>query len=315
MLTSLAIICPVFAIIAAGYFCGRKGLLGPTASTELNRFVVYLALPALLFQVMAEAKWSALWQPGFVASFAIGTFVVFGGTLGYRVLRGEHLTDASIDGLNAGYANVGYIGFPLCEVIFGRPSLALVTIATILTVSVLFAVAIILVEIGLQTERRYRRLARKIAANLARNPLLVAPVLGAAWSTLGVALPSPVTSFLHLMGAAASPCALVSLGLFLAAKHRGAQSPKSVAIGLSALKLIVQPAITAICAYGLFRLPAVPAAAAVLLAALPTGTGPFMIAEFYKREAVLTSTTILMTTVGSALSVTACIALLGQFAN
>ncbi len=148
MLTSLAIICPVFAIIIAGYVCGQRGWLGPSASTELNRFVVYLALPALLFLVMAEAKWSELWQPGFVGSFAIGSFVVFGGTLGYRLLRGQHLTDAAIDGLNAGYANVGYIGFPLCEVVFGRSSLALVTIAAIMTVSVLFAVAIILVEIG-----------------------------------------------------------------------------------------------------------------------------------------------------------------------
>jgi predicted permease len=124
-----------------------------------------------------------------------------------------------------------------------------------------------------------------------------------------------VTTFLHLTGAAASPCALVSLGLFLAAKHRGSHAQRPVAIGLSAVKLIVQPAITALCAYGLFRLPAVPAATAVLLAALPTGTGPFMIAEFYKREAVVTSATILMTTVGSALSVTACLVLLGHFMN
>jgi malonate transporter and related proteins len=315
MLTSLAIICPVFAIIVAGYLCGRRAWLGPTASTELNRFVVYLALPALLFQVMAEAKWSVLWQPGFVASFAIGSFVVFGGTLGYRLLRGQHLTDASIDGLNAGYANVGYMGFPLCEVVFGRESLALVTIATIMTASVLFAVAIILVEIGLQTERHYRHLARKVAVALVRNPFLTAPLLGAAWSTLGVPLPSPVTTFLHLMGAAASPSALVSLGLFLAAKHRGSHSARPVAIGLSALKLVAQPAVTALCAYGLFHLPAVPAETAVLLAALPTGTGPFMIAEFYNREAVVTSTTILMTTVGSVFSVTACMALLEHFSK
>jgi hypothetical protein len=149
-------------------------LLGPTASSELNRFVVYLALPALLFRVMAEADWPTLWQPGFVASFAI-----FGGTLLFRVLRGHHLTDATIDGLNAGYANVGYIGFPLCELVFGRQSLTLVTVATILTVSVLFAVAIIFVEIGLQTERRAHRLVIKVGKALVRNPLLVAPLLGA----------------------------------------------------------------------------------------------------------------------------------------
>jgi malonate transporter and related proteins len=315
MLTSLSAVCPVFAIIAAGFACGRFGLLGPTASSELNRFVVYLGLPALLFLVMADANWTALWQPGFIASFAIGVFVIFGGTLIYRVARGHHLTDASIDGLNAGYANVGYIGFPLCELIFGRQSLALVTIATIMTVSVLFAVAIIFVEIGLQTERRAHRLFAKIGNALIRNPLLVAPLLGAAWSTFHIPMPDPARAVLHMLGNAASPCALVSLGLFLAAEHGGSRSSRPVAITLTALKLVIQPAIVAICAYGIFKLQPVPAAIVVLLSALPTGTGPFMIATFYKREAVVTSGTILFTTMASIISISACLVLIGHAQN
>jgi len=312
MLTSLLVIIPIFAMIAAGFFCGRKGLLGPTASSELNRFVVYLGLPALLFEVMAEADWSAFWQPGFIASFAIGSFVIFGGTLIYRVARGHHLTDASIDGLNAGYANTGYIGFPLCELVFGRESFALVTIAAIMTVSVLFAVAIIFVEIGLQTERRAHHLAAKVGKALICNPLLVAPVLGALWSTLGAPLPESVKVFVHLLGGAASPCALVSLGLFLAAKHRGSKSSRPISLVLTGLKLIGQPAITALCAYGLFKIPAGSAAVVVLLSALPTGTGPFMVAEYYKREAVVTSGTILFTTVASVITLTICLILLGH---
>src|ERR1700753_40100 len=204
MLTSLSVVLPVFGIIAAGFASGRLGLLGPTASSELNRFVVYLALPALLFQVIAEADWPSLWQPGFIASFAIGIFVIFGGTLIYRVASGHHLTDASIDGLNAGYANVGYIGFPLCELIFGRQSLALVTIATIITVSVLFAVAIIFVEVGLQTERRAHHLLAKVAKALVRNPLLVAPALGAIWSAFNTPIPEPAKVTLHMLVSAGS---------------------------------------------------------------------------------------------------------------
>ena len=315
MLTSLSVVFPVFAVIAAGFACGRLGLLGPTASSELNRFVVYLGLPALLFQVMAEANWPVLWQPGFIASFAIGIFVIFGGTLIYRVASGRHLTDASIDGLNAGYANVGYIGFPLCELMFGRQSLALVTIATIMTVSVLFAVAIIFVEIGLQAERRPHRLLLKIGKARIRNPLLVAPLLGAVWSTFQTPVPEAARTVLHLVGSAASPCALVSLGLFLAARHRGSRSSRPVAMTLAGLKLVVQPGIVAICAYGIFKLPPVPAAIVVLLSALPTGTGPFMVAEFYKREAVVTSGTILFTTIASVVSLTACLALVGHIQN
>jgi malonate transporter and related proteins len=312
MLTTLLIVLPVFAIIAVGYLCGRRGLLGPTASSELNKFVVYLGLPALLFDIVAESHWSALWQPGFIASYAAGGFVIFGGTMLYRLARGHRLSDASIDGLNAGYANSGYIGFPLCEIVFGRDSLALVTIAAILTVTVLFAVAIILVEIGLQTERRPLRLMAKVGKALVRNPLLMAPVLGAAWASAGVPLPDALKTFLHLMGNAASPCALVSLGLFLAARHRGAKAGRSAALAFTLLKLIGQPVITAVCAYGIFRIAALPAAVAVLLSALPTGTGPFMIAEFYKREAVVTSATILFSTVASVLTLTACILLIGH---
>jgi predicted permease len=315
MLTSLSVICPVFGVIVAGFACGRLGLLGPAASSELNRFVVYLALPALLFEVMAEANWVTLWQPGFIASFAIGIFVVFGGTLIYRVASGHHLTDASIDALNAGYANVGYIGFPLCELIFGRQSLALVTIATIMTVSILFGVAIVFVEIGLQAEHRAHRLFVKIGKALIRNPLLVAPLLGALWSTFNTPVPETAKAVLHLVGNAASPCALVSLGLFLAAKHRDSRSSRPIAATLTALKLIVQPGIAAICAYGVFKLPPAPAAIVVLLSALPTGTGPFMVAEFYKREAVVTSGTILFTTIASVISLTACLALVGHAQN
>jgi malonate transporter and related proteins len=312
MLSSLSVVCPVFVLIVAGFACGRLELLGPTASSELNRFVVWLGLPALLFQVMAEANWPALWQPGFIASFSIGTFVIFGGTLAYRVASGHHLTDASIDALNAGYANVGYIGFPLCELIFGRQSLALATIATIITVSVLFAVAIIFVEVGLQTERRAHHLLAKVAKALVRNPLLVAPALGAIWSAFNTPIPEPAKVTLHMLGGAASPCALVSLGLFLAAKHRGSRSSRPVAAMLAMLKLIIQPAIAAVCAYGIFKLQPLPAATVVLLSALPTGTGPFMVAEFYKREAVVTSGTILFTTVASVVSLTACLMLIGH---
>ena len=312
MLTSLLVVLPVFGIIAAGFACGRCGLLGPTASSELNRLVVYLALPALLFDVIAESRWSTLWQPGFIASFAIGAFVVFGGTLWVRVARGQRLSDASIDGLNAGYANAGYIGFPLCEVVFGRESFALVTIAAILTVSVLFAVGIVFVEIGLQAERRPHRLVIKVGTALARNPLLLAPALGALWAGLGVPLPGSAKTFLHLLGGAASPCALVSLGLFLAARHQGSRAGRPTAIALTLLKLVAQPAITAVCAYGVFRIAAFPAAIAVLLAALPTGTGPFMIAEFYKREAVVTSGTILFSTIASVATLTLCILLVGH---
>ena len=52
------IVLPVFALIVAGYILRRRNILSLNASTELNRYVVWLALPALMIYVMVNSSWS-----------------------------------------------------------------------------------------------------------------------------------------------------------------------------------------------------------------------------------------------------------------
>lgn len=298
MLSVLLIVLPVFALIASGYLARRIGVLGLGAVAELNRFVVYLALPALLFDVMAHAKAADLAQPGFIAAFGLACGAVFYGTVGFGLLAGRPLASSSINGLLGSYANTAYMGFPVLLMLFGTDSLVPVTIASILTVCVLFASAIVLIEIGSHSERHPLRLAGKVAGSLVRNPLLVAPVLGALYGATGLGLPTAAETFLKLLGGAASPLALVVMGLFLAEPRPVAAAEVRASIGLAAVKLFVQPALT----WGLATALAVPprlAAMAVLLAAMPTGTGPFMLAEFYKLPAIVTSAVILVSTLGA----------------
>lgn len=298
MLATLQILLPIFALIFVGYLCRRRGLLGPAAASELNRFVVWLALPALLFDIMLHATWAQLDQPGFIAAFSLACALVFALVLAARLMRGRPLADASVEAIAAAYPNTGYLGFPLCLLVFGPPSLMPTTIATILVACVLFGIAIALIETGLQTERAPHRLALKVGAALGRNPLIVAPLAGALAAAVHVTLPASGETFLKLLGGAASPCALVSLGLFLAEK-RPAGGALGDALLLSAVKLIVQPALAWLLAARVFGLPPELVAMAVVLAALPTGTGPFMLAEFYRREPQVTSRTILLSTLGS----------------
>ncbi|WP_186054616.1 AEC family transporter [Burkholderia gladioli] len=298
MSATLPILLPIFALILAGFLCRRRGLLGPSAASELNRFVVWLALPALLFDVMAHATWAQLDQPRFIAAFSIACAAVFGAVLALRLARGRPLADASVDAIAAAYPNTGYIGFPLALLVFGPPGLMPTTIVTIIVACVLFGFAIVLIEIGLQSERAPHRLALKVLASLGRNPLIVSPIVGALVSAAHVAPPASVETFLKLLGGAASPCALVGLGLFLAEK-RPAHGVLPDALLLTAIKLVVQPALTWWLSARVFGLPPVLVVMAVVLAALPTGTGPFMLAEFYRREPQVTSRTILFSTVAS----------------
>jgi malonate transporter and related proteins len=297
-LSTLSIILPIFALIFAGYLSRRLNLLGPGAATELNRFVIYLALPALLFDIMARVHWAQLEQPGFIAAFGLAAAALYALTVLARVYSGRALADASIDGIAAAYANTAYIGFPLCLIVFGRDSLAAVTIATIVTVCVLFAVAIVIIEFGLQRGAGWRALG-KVGRSLLRNPLLMSPILGALWNACGLPLPGSAETFFKLLGNAASPCALVGLGLFLAQQRASSERRDLAPAALVGVKLLLQPALTWFLAYRVFSIPTAMAQVAVLLAALPTGTGPFMLAEFYRREAGATSRTILLSTLGS----------------
>src|SRR5580698_8677943 len=102
---------PVFALIFTGFLCARRGILGPVATESLNNFVVWLALPALLFQAMAKITWRELDHPGFLAAFTGGMVMTFllSFVLGRRRDRpaGHRLADRSIEGLDAAYANTG----------------------------------------------------------------------------------------------------------------------------------------------------------------------------------------------------------------
>ena len=292
---------PVFALILVGYLAAWRQIMGERETDALNRFVVYLALPALLFQAMAKASWAELANIHFLASFGGGMMLTFFVSLLLDRRWRTRLTDASIEGLAAAYSNTGFMGIPLCLIALGPKSLPPAVIASVLTVCVLMAAAIILIEMDLQSEPNWEKMLGKVGRSLGTNPLLISPVLGLVYAATGLSLPSPVLNFTTLLGNAASPCALVTIGLFLAqSKVAGSGATVGRLVGL---KLILQPAITATLALFLFPMSSVWTHTAILLSALPIGTGPFMLAKLYEREAAVTSRAILLTTLGSLLSI------------
>ena len=125
---------PLFALILAGYVCGWRRLFGADATNALNLFVVWLALPALLFQALAEARFTELNRPGFVLAIALGMLATFVPwvVLARRTHPAKALPDASIEALAASYPNTGFMGIPLCLAVFGRAGLQPAIIATIL---------------------------------------------------------------------------------------------------------------------------------------------------------------------------------------
>lgn len=306
MLQTLSLITPIFALIFSGWFIRKLNIVGSQASVELNKFVVYLGLPALLFDIIAHADWATIWKPSFIACFAISTFVLFIIMAVVQWRKHKQLANASLEALNASYANVGYMGFPLLLSVFGNDSLTLTLtlIATIVTVCILFAASITLVEIGLQPKTNKLKLFKTVSVRVLKNPLIFSPLIACIFPTAGIELPDAASKFLQMLGGAAAPCALVTLGLFLGNTKQDLKTIKPTTLFIVTTKLFVHPALTWVLAVYVFNLPDTYTFAAVLLAALPTGTGPFMLAEFYGRDAQTTSKVILITTLLSILTLT-----------
>jgi predicted permease len=300
---------PLLALIFLGWFLRRRHLMGPGAARELTAFVVWLALPALLFEGISGASPQQLWQPRFVVAYAGAMVLTFLATF-WWLPRAQPFADRCLDSFGATYANSGFIGIPLSVLLLGKEALIPATIATLLTAVLLFAVGIVMLELGGGGPAASPLASvAKAGRAVARNPLVVATVLGGLWSATGWTMPAAPHRLLELLSGAAGPCALVSIGALLAQPApAGAVSTPLAPVVVA--KLVVLPAICAVLAIAVFHLPPVWATTAVLLNALPTGTGPFMLAEFYQRDVARASRIMFVTTVLSLVSVPVCIALL-----
>jgi malonate transporter len=301
---------PVFALILTGFICGFYGVFDRTATDNLNRFAIYLALPSLMFTAMSKITPDQVQQIGFVGAFCGGFAVTFAVAFALSRARGRPVANASIEGLDASYSNVGFMGIPMCLLVFGPESAPASIIATLFTACVLFLFAIVVIEIDLQKGYSFWSTGAKVARALFSS-LLIAPVAGLAIGLSGLTVPAPFASFTTLLGGAASPAALVCIGLFLAQERVVTHDIRSIAL-LVAMKLILQPVVTALLAFHVFSMPPLWSHSAVILSALPIGSGPFTIAKLYGIEAGVTSGSILASHIFAVLTVSVLVASLAQ---
>jgi predicted permease len=60
MLYILSITVPIYLLIALGYLAGRRGWFTKPEMRVLGRFVIQLALPSLVFQALAQRKFTEI---------------------------------------------------------------------------------------------------------------------------------------------------------------------------------------------------------------------------------------------------------------
>ena len=307
----LDVVLPVFGIVLAGWLCGRFGLLGEASSEALNRFVYFVALPALFFVSMARVPVGDVLNLPFLAAFGGGVAIVALVSLPVsRLVFGNGLGPSGLYALSATFSNTGYMGIPLLVTAFGPEGALPAIIATVLNGAVVMAIGIAIVEADLARGRGPARIALDIAGGVGRSPLVLSALAGIATSALGLALPKPLVTFCDILGAAAPPAALFAIGLFLVGRSITRGLPE--VCWLVALKLLAQPLVTWLLAVPVLGLDPFWAAAAVILAALPTGSLVFVLAAQYGVYVQRATAAILVSTVLSVITLSVLLALLGM---
>ena len=302
---------PIFGVILAGYLAGRWRILGGDSTAALNAFVSYFALPVLFFGTLARTPVAAVLDPALMLGFGIvvlATFLL--GMVTTRVISRGGLAAQSLQGIAASWGNVGYMGVPLCLAAFGEAGLPPAMLTVIVTAIVAMVIGVMLIELEVAAGHGPILTFLNAAWNVVRNPLPVSIVAGIAYSALALPLPTPVEKWLDLLGAAASPCALFAIGLFLADKSVS-DTDKSLRSGLAEaglatlIKLLLQP-LLAVCVLPFFvDLKSVPGQVALLMAALPTAANAFVLAKQFDIQVEQNTASVLLSTAFSVVTVSA----------
>ena len=301
-----AAVLPVFGLVACGVLAGRFGLVMQASSAALNQFVYAFALPAMLFIAVYRGSLEEILSGYFLLAVIVATLAT--AVAGYAISR--HLQDATtaestLRALNASFANTGYLGIPLVTLAYGERAALPAALATVATNIVSFAVAIVFLEIFVDPRRGA---IRRALGGVARSPLIWPIALAILLVALDVRIPLPVERFATLLAAAAGPCALFAIGLFV--------SQLSMREGLAAswpstaLKLALHPLLMAGLAFYLLPVDPFWAKIGVVCASLPLGATAFVLAQRYKLLEAETSTGAVLSTAASVITVSLVIAIL-----
>jgi predicted permease len=290
----LSVTLPFFALIFLGFLAARRGWVPPAAMPAFNGFLLYFAVPAMLFRFAANTPFREITNGAFFAAWSLAGLAVL---LAVRALAGR-LTgassrDAAFLGLTASIGNLGFMGVPMLVALLGERAAAAVILAIVADLVVIGSAGLVLAESGGATRRGWREDLRDAARRILVNPFIVSLALGAAFSGFGWKLQAPFTEIVKLLADAAGPCALFAIGVALV---RPDAKLRSAALALPIVaKLVVHPA-AVWAAMHLFGIDPFTTTVAVLAAALPSAGWVFIFAVRYEADAGRVSATILLTT-------------------
>jgi len=302
MLQIIEMIAPLFGLILVGYICGRIKNISLDGLAWMNFFIIYVALPPMIFKLLAQTPLEEFKNAGFLIKTTLSTFVVFFLCFFIAKLRRATTANSAIQGFSGAYGNIGYLGPPLALAAFGPEAGVPVALIFCLDNTMHFTLAPMLMAMGGNEKSKPLALLWGIVKKVLSHPLIIATIVGIAAAGTQYQPPDALDKILTLLAAAAAPCALFVMGVSAALRPL-----KRVPVELAHLvpiKLILHPMLVYVLLKPIPGLPEVWLHAAVLMAALPTATNAFVLAQQYDSWVERASSAVVVSTLFSVVTLT-----------
>ncbi len=296
MLHILQVTFPFFALVLLGFVATRRGLLPLAAISGLNAFVLFFALPCMLYRFGARTPLAQLLDLRLAAVYLLASLLIIGFTVALTRRGSMGWNDAAFGALVAAFPNSGFMGVPLLVALLGAQAAGPVIVTLVLDLVLASSLCIALSRLDSTGLQGAEVAALKALRGVATNPMPWSILLGALASGTGWQLPTPLMQTVNLLADAASPVALFTIGAVLARSQleslEGLARGQAVAVrnwaGVVAIKLVLHPllvgglgwtAIQAGLALDPFTLTV-----AVLVAALPSASNVSLLAERFGAD-------------------------------
>lgn len=303
---------PFFGLVLCGWIAARTRRLPDQAVASLNGFVLWFALPAMLFRFVATTPVETILDARIALGYMTAGLLVFALTAAWlRFRSGANWLDASFGGLAGAWSNWGYMGFGLLPALVGEAALATMIAAGMMDLLVLMPVALLVAARTRAAPADAGAIATLVTSlkGVARNPLFLAIASGLAVSLLHLPLPRPIDEFLRLLGSSAGPVALFAIGVFV--YRPGPVRIDAGGWGVIVAKLVVHPLLMWLIAGPILGLPPISVGVMALVAALPAAGTAFLFAERQGGNVDRVASAILLSTVISFVTITALASWLG----
>ncbi|MBL8259303.1 MAG: AEC family transporter [Candidatus Competibacteraceae bacterium] len=278
-LQQIALAAPLFALVFVGYALMRFSGWPKSMSDNLTRFVFSVALPAMLFRLMSDFSKLPPVDARLLLAFFGGCLIVFAiGRLIAWKLFGLDGVGQSVFALGGVFSNNVMLGLPLAKVALGEaavPSVALVLVFNALILWTLVTVSVEWARHGHFSVRGFAQTARAVLT----NPIVAGILSGSLFGVVGWPIPALIDQPLMMLGQAATPLALMALGMGLA--EYGVREGWRISLAISGIKLLVQPLVVWLLARGL-GLPSMETQVAVLLASIAVGANVYLMSRQFR---------------------------------